>query len=57
MTQDFARGWIAGKMLRRSAYPYPVVFDDFEGDKDEYIRGLRFGGYHGEVSFACTPTP
>lgn len=55
MTQDFARGWVVAKMLRRSAYPYPAVFDDFEGDQNEFVRGMRAAGCGKKVEFKHDP--
>lgn len=55
MTTDFKRGWIVGKMLRRSRYPYPAVFKGFHGDQTEFVRGMRFAGCGIKVEFNHDP--
>jgi len=41
-----------GKRLNQTSHPYPIVFDDFKGDRDEFVKGLRLAGFGGKVSFA-----
>ena len=50
MSESWVKGYAIGKRIKYS--PYPVVFEhDPDIDKEEFIKGLRFGGYHGEVNF------
>lgn len=48
-SKDWVKGYVIGKKIGSS--PYPVRIDDFDGDRDEFLRGLRFAGYYGEVQF------
>ena len=52
MSSDMAKGYFIGKQLKQANHPYPVAFYDFEGDRDEFIKGLRLAGFNGKVSFA-----
>lgn len=47
-SESWCKGYAVGKKISGL---YPVVIDDFSGDRDEFMRGLRFAGYHGEVRF------
>lgn len=49
---DTAKGFAVGKMLMRRSHPYPVVIDDFDGDREAFFKGMQMAGYFGEVSFA-----
>ena len=49
MNEDTYKGFMTGKMLTRR---YVVCIDDFQGNREEYIHGLRLAGYHGEVRLA-----
>lgn len=49
---DIGKGFAVGKMLMRGGHSYPVVIDDFDGDRDEFYKGMRMAGYFGTVSFA-----
>lgn len=50
MSESWCIGYAVGKKIKGSAYP--AVIDDFSGDRDEFILGLRFAGYYGEVRFS-----
>lgn len=49
MSKDTYLGYITGKRLSGH---YPVCIDDFYGNQEEFIYGLRLAGYCGQVSFA-----
>ena len=49
---DRAKGYAVGKMLKGRNHPYPVVIDDFDGDREEFYKGMRMAGYFGTVAFA-----
>lgn len=49
MNESWVKGYVCGKKCKGT--PYPVVIDDFVGDRDSFLRGLRFAGFHGEVRF------
>lgn len=49
MSKDTYLGYITGKRLTGI---YPVCVDDFHGNREDFIFGLRMAGYHGPVSFA-----
>ena len=48
-----SESWVKGyATAKRLSGIYPVVFDvDSDLDKDDFVNGLRFGGYYGEVRF------
>lgn len=54
MSKEMSESWVKGyACAKRISGHYPVVLDiDPSLDKEEFIKGLRFGGYHGEVKFA-----
>ena len=50
MSESWVKGYAIGKRIKYS--PYPVVFElDPYLDMEEFVQGLRFGGYKGEVKF------
>ena len=49
MNEDTYKGFMTGKMLTGR---YVVCIDDFQGNREEFIHGLRMAGYRGEVRFA-----
>lgn len=49
---DKAKGFAVGKLLKNRNHPYPVVIDDFDGDRDEFYMGMRLAGFFGSVTFA-----
>ena len=49
MNEDTYKGFLCGKRLTGR---YVVCIDDFHGNREEFIHGLRLAGYHGEVRFA-----
>lgn len=49
---DKAKGFAVGKMLVRGSHRYPVIIDDFDGDREEFFKGMRLAGYFGTVTFA-----
>ena len=54
MKKQMSESWVKGYVCaKRVSGVYPVVFEvDHDLDKEEFIKGLRFGGYQGEVRFA-----
>lgn len=48
MNKDFYNGFKTGKIL--TGY-YSVCIDDFHGNREDFIKGLRMAGFHGEVTF------
>lgn len=51
MSESWTAGYAAGKRLSGN---YPVTFNavgDTDLDLKEFVAGLRFAGYHGEVRF------
>ena len=50
MSESWVKGYAIGKKIKNSVYP--VVIDDFSGDRDDFLRGLRFAGFRGEVRFS-----
>lgn len=53
MSKEKSESWVKGYVCaKKIGGHYPAVFDiDSTLDKEEFIKGLRFGGYHGEVRF------
>ena len=53
MSKEMSESWVKGyACAKRISGHYPVVLDiDPSLDKEEFIKGLRFGGYYGEVRF------
>ena len=53
MSKEMSESWVTGyTCAKRINGQYPIVFDiDPSLDKEEFIKGLRFGGYYGEVRF------
>ena len=49
MSESWVKGYVCGKKI--NGHVYPVVIDDFSGDRDDFLRGLRFAGFRGEVRF------
>ena len=49
MSEDAYKGFMTGKMLTGH---YSVCIDDFQGNREDFIKGLRVAGFHGEVTFA-----
>lgn len=49
MSEDAYKGFMTGKMLTGR---YVVCIDDFHGNREEFIHGLRMAGYRGEVQFS-----
>ena len=54
MAKEMSESWVKGYVCtKRVSGVYPVVFDiEPSLDQEEFIKGLRFGGYHGEVVLA-----
>ena len=54
MSKEMSESWVRGyACAKRISGHYPVVLDiDPSLDKEEFIKGLCFGGYYGEVVFA-----
>ena len=53
MAKEKSESWVKGYVCaKKISGHYPVVFDiDEDLDKEEFIHGLRCGGYHVEVRF------
>ena len=49
-SESWVKGYAIGKKIKDSVYP--VVIDDFIGDRDDFLRGMAFAGFHGEVRFS-----
>ena len=53
MAKEMSESWVKGyATAKRISGVYPVQIDtEADLDFDEFVRGLRFGGYYGEVTF------
>lgn len=50
ISEDWVKGYTIGKKIDGSQYP--VVVYDFNGNRDAFLRGMAFAGFHGEVQFS-----